>query len=115
MKTSQWMKIAYLGLAAALLSACGSQESANTDIAIVNNNSKATKSVAIESVNTLVSNSSLLTSLAQLYPNGQLPAERVAQAAQELNQNPTALLLTSAAPSATASKIKQQSDRKSVV
>ena len=95
----------------ALLAACGSQDGSNTNTAITNTALTAAKSVAnlaIKPADKNPDSSSLLQSLAQLYPNGQLPAERVSQAAQELSQNPTALLLTSAAPSATNSSKQQQ-------
>ena len=74
-----------------LITACGSQESLNT-----NNLAAASKTA-----NTHTSSSSsgqtdsgLLQSLAVLYPNGQLPANRAAQASQDLSQNPAALKLT---------------------
>lgn len=40
----------------------------------------------------------LLDSLAALYPNGKLPADRAAQSAKDLAENPAVLLLTSEAP-----------------
>ncbi len=40
----------------------------------------------------------LLDSLAALYPNGKLPADRAAQAVKDLAENPAVLLLTSDAP-----------------
>ena len=40
------------------------------------------------------SSTKLLDSLALLYPDGQLPAERTAQASLDLSQNPAALKLT---------------------
>lgn len=93
----------------ALLSACGSQDSVNTGLTDKNTALEATKNIAdnAESINKN-SDSILLASLAQLYPNGQLPKQRSDQAAQELSQNPTALLLTSAAPSATSSILQQK-------
>jgi YHYH protein/Repeat of unknown function (DUF5648) len=39
----------------------------------------------------------LLDSLAALYPNGKLPADRAAQSAKDLSENPAVLLLTSEA------------------
>ncbi len=111
------IKLWFIYCAITLLAACGAQESANsyknTDAAGVNIASTATNNVAYDAVPVEPSSDSkLLTSLAATYPGGQLPAERAAQAAQaaqELSQNPTALLLTSAAPSATtAGSIKQQ-------
>ena len=76
-----------------LLSACGSQEDSNSA-------SAAAKSVAsTEVINTEAPSDAvrpvgLLISLAQNYPGGQLPPERISQAAQELAQNPAALKLT---------------------
>ena len=40
----------------------------------------------------------LLASLAMLYPNGQLPDERLQQAQNDLNENPAVLLLTAETP-----------------
>ena len=40
----------------------------------------------------------LLDSLAALYPNGKLPADRATQFAKDLAENPAVLLLTSEAP-----------------
>jgi alpha-tubulin suppressor-like RCC1 family protein len=92
----------------ALLSACGSHEDSNSAAA-------AAKSVvAPEAINTEKSTDaarpvSLLISLAQLYPGGQLPAERLAQAAQDLTQNPAALKLTAEpATEATSQTIQPQ-------
>ena len=107
------IKLWFIYCAITLLAACGAQESANsyknTDAADVNIASLATNNVADNAAPAESgSDSKLLTSLAATYPGGQLPAERAAQAAQELSQNPTALLLTSAAPSATNSSIQQQ-------
>ena len=83
----------------ALLAACGAQESANTDkntdAAVVNIASTATINVANNAAPAEPSSDTkLLTSLAATYPNGQLPAERAAQAAADLLQNPAALKLT---------------------
>lgn len=83
--------VALICIALALLTACGSQENANT-----NNLAAAPKTA-----NTITSTSSsgqtdsgLLQSLAALYPNGQLPANRAAQASLDFSQNPAALKLT---------------------
>lgn len=104
-KTKNLVICSTIALLTFLLASCGSQEGVNTDVATTNNSLTASKSIANNvEINAKNTNSSLLTSLAPLYPNGQLPANRVAQAVQELTQNPTALLLTSAAPSA----VKQQ-------
>jgi Protein of unknown function (DUF1566)/Repeat of unknown function (DUF5648) len=78
----------------ALLAACGSQEGVNTYEAGVNNALPATKAAANSTVSPAENNanaSPLLQSLAKLYPNGQLPADRVTQAASDLAQNPAAL------------------------
>ena len=106
-QTKPWFIYSCIALSTFLLAACGSQEGKNIDAAGTNTALTATKSIAKDTSSTEASagnantafNSPLLTSLAQLYPNGQLPAERVAQSTQDLAQNPTALLLTSAAPS----------------
>ena len=83
----------------ALLAACGAQESANTDkntdaagvnIASTDTINVADNVVPVESS----SDTKLLTSLAATYLGGQLPAERAAQAAADLLQNPAALKLT---------------------
>jgi Protein of unknown function (DUF1566)/Repeat of unknown function (DUF5648) len=89
--------------AIALLAACGSQDVANTNAASTNIALEAVKSIANNA-----SNSNLLTSLAQLYPNGQLPAERVAQAAQDRAQNPAALTLTAAQTRAAQTLVQPQ-------
>lgn len=95
-KAKHWLICSFL----ALLTACGSQEGLNADVASTNTALIATKSISNKvEIGTKDTAPTLLASLAQLYPNGQLPADRVTQAAQELSQNPTALLLTSAAPS----------------
>ena len=83
----------------ALLAACGSQESTNSDtktpLTGVNIASTAPDIVADNTVPVEPSSDSkLLTSLATNYPNGQLPAKRVAQAAADLLQNPAALNIT---------------------
>ena len=94
--------VALICIVLSLLTACGSQESPNT-----NNLAAASKTA-----NTHTSSSSsgqtdsgLLQSLAVLYPNGQLPANRAAQASQDLSQNPAALKLTAE----TATALKTQS------
>jgi alpha-tubulin suppressor-like RCC1 family protein len=81
------------GFSIAILTACGSQDGTNTDVASNNSASTASKTVAIEATKT-APKSPLLASLAANYPNGQLPSNRVAQAAQDLAQNPAALKLT---------------------
>lgn len=69
----------------AFLAACSGQEAVTTD---ASSGSQSTTQTAQST------SSSLLDSLAMLYPNGQLPAERTAQAANELSQNPSVLTLT---------------------
>jgi Domain of unknown function (DUF5011)/Protein of unknown function (DUF1566) len=78
---------------ALLLTACGSQDSANTSVASTNNAYPATNSIA-PTAPSVQTDSGLLKSLAVLYPNGQLPANRAAQTAQQSQQNPAALKLT---------------------
>lgn len=73
----------------ALLTACGGQsgiESASS------NTSNSAASAAAQ--NQSAQSSGLLSSLALLYPNGQLPASKAKQAAYELEQNPAAVVLT---------------------
>jgi NHL repeat/Repeat of unknown function (DUF5648) len=78
-----------------LLAACGSQDSANTDVAGVNTASNATKTVATQTTETTTIGTSpkrdLLANLALTYPGGVLPADRAAAAAEQLAQNPAAL------------------------
>ncbi len=64
-----------------ILAACSGQGTSSTGSAELStqSNSQTQKT----------ENTSLLASLAREYPNGQLPAERVAQAAQALSQNPS--------------------------
>jgi Domain of unknown function (DUF5011)/Protein of unknown function (DUF1566)/Repeat of unknown function (DUF5648) len=81
---------------ALLLTACGSQDSANTN---TNTNTTATTASKTANTSTVTSpsgqtDSGLLKSLAALYPNGQLPTNRAAQTANERLQNPAALKLT---------------------
>lgn len=78
-------------LFAFLLSACGGKDSTTTT-----NTNKTTTSTAAPSV--------LLGSLALAFPNGQMPADKVAQAARELAQNPAALKLTAENSKATVTK-----------
>jgi sugar lactone lactonase YvrE len=79
----------------ALLAACGSQDSANTDLADVNTALPATNTVATQETTTTTVGTSpkrdLLTNLATAYPGGALPADRAAAAAEQLTQNPAAL------------------------
>ena len=98
-----------------LLAACGSQDDSSTGSATANTSSIAAKSViAPESIKTETPSDAarpvgLLMSLAQNYPGGQLPPERIAQAAQDLAQNPAALQLTAeAAPETTSQTIQPQ-------
>ena len=98
-----------------LLAACGSQDDSSTGSATANTSSIAAKSVtAPESIKTETPSDAarpvgILMSLAQNYPGGQLPPERVAQAAQDLAQNPAALQLTAeTAPETTSQTIQPQ-------
>ena len=79
----------------ALLAACSSQESANTDAALAKTALTATTTVATQTTDTTVIGTSpkrdLLANLATAYPGGVLPAERAAAAAAQLLQNPTVL------------------------
>ena len=108
----QTLKHLFLCASITLLAACGSQDSANNDVAGVNTALDVTKTVA-SSVDSGTQNtdaslgSSLINSLAQLYPNGQLPANRADQAAQDRAQTPAALKLT--AETAPSQSIQAQS------
>jgi predicted small lipoprotein YifL len=79
----------------ALLAACGSQDSTNTDTAVVNTALDTTKTVATQTTETTTVGTSpkrdLLANLALTYPGGVLPADRAAAAAEQLAQNPAAL------------------------
>lgn len=113
MKTCQWIKTTYLVIAIALLSACGSQDESNTANSVLSAENVAAKSAAspdtinVETPADVARPVGLLISLAQKYPGGQLPAERSAQAAQELAQNPAALKLTADLAIETASQTIQ--------
>jgi alpha-tubulin suppressor-like RCC1 family protein len=105
----RWM----ICLCIALQAACGSQESANTDkstsiagLAGVNIDSTASNNVAKSPEK---SDNKLLTSLATNYPNGQLPADRVAQAANDLAQNPAVLKMSAGTAPVAGSKVTAQS------
>jgi Protein of unknown function (DUF1566)/Repeat of unknown function (DUF5648) len=97
-------------LVVALLTACSGQSSTDTV-----SSGTATKAVqttqATQTTSTSSSSSGLLASLAVAYPNGQLPAASVAQAAKELAQNPAALKLTeqSAPQTAPATQVAAES------
>lgn len=82
-------KIWLVCLCMALISACGSQDSAGSSSA---NAALQTSSKSANSANT-----SLLDSLAVLYPDGQMSEQQKALAAKELLQNPTALRMTAPA------------------
>lgn len=80
-------KIWLLAMSIALISACGSQDSGGNSNAALLANGK--------SANT--ANTSLLDSLAVLYPNGQMSEQQKTFAAKELLQNPAALRKTAPA------------------
>jgi sugar lactone lactonase YvrE len=103
---THYLKHLLLYTSIALIAACGSQESVNTDkstdLAGVNTASVASKTVATQATETAadiavastspkIPSKDLLTNLALAYPGGALPAERAAAAAAELAQNPAAL------------------------
>lgn len=80
--------VSFVGCAA-LLAACGS----NTD----DSNTQASTTAAPQSQQLAASDTSsvsLLSSLAQLYPNGQLPAGQQASASEQLAQNPAVLKMS---------------------
>jgi Repeat of unknown function (DUF5648) len=74
-------KSIFLLLSVCLLAACGDQGTTSTGTTKLVGQSNA------QAQNT--ENTSLLASLAKEYPNGQLPADRVAQSAKALSQNPS--------------------------
>lgn len=83
-------KIWLIALSVAFISACGSQDSGSSTNAVLLANSKSAN----------ISNTSLLDSLAVLYPNGQMSEQQKALAAKELLQNPAALRKTAPASAA---------------
>lgn len=97
-------KSCLISLILALLSSCGGQNSpVASDGSTVKTVSGGVNTPATGLLTTKVS---LKDSLAALYPNGQLPADRVAQAAKDLAQNPAVLHYTAPAPT---SKLQGQS------
>lgn len=93
------LKNGLISLLLVLLSSCGGQNSP-----VASNDSTLKKASAEQDATALKSSStkvSLMESLAKLYPNGQLPANRATQAAKDLAQNPAALSLTAPAPTST--------------
>ena len=88
------------GIALTLLTACGGQST--TDTLTTSGATSQTSQTLSSTANGQTNATKLLDSLAVLYPNGQLPANRTAQAAIDLGQNPAALKLT--AETATTAK-----------
>lgn len=88
-----------ISLLLVLLSSCGGQ---NSPVAS-NSSTLITTAIGLDAtgLNQTIAKVSLMDSLAKVYPNGQLPANRVAQAAKDLAQNPAALKLTAPAPTST--------------
>lgn len=86
----QWLISGFI----VFLSACGPQETANTELA----NTNAALQASNKSAN--IGNRDLLDGLAALYPNGQMSEQQIALATKELKQNPAALRMT--APASTA-------------
>ena len=89
-------RIWLIALSIALISACGSQDT------VGGNNGNSDLQASSKTVKT--SNSSLLASLAALYPNGQMSEQQKAMAAKELAQNPAALRKTIPASASINSK-----------
>ena len=79
---------------ALLLSACGGQATTDTASLTANSAQKTSQTEQSSQSTSTSTPSSLLASLATVYPNGQLPAGNAAQAAKELAQNPAVLHLT---------------------
>lgn len=77
-------------LFAALIVACGQSTTDTANSTPPNNSQKAINSQTAQTTSSSPS-STLLQSLALNYPDGQLPANRVAQAAKDLAQNPAVL------------------------
>ena len=94
------LKNSLISLLLVLLSSCGGQNSP-----VVSNSSQLTTPSTGSDAAALKPTSgkvNLMESLAKLYPNGQLPAYRVTQAAKDLSQNPAALTFTAPAPTSTS-------------
>lgn len=89
-------------LFAALLAACGQSA---TDTA----SSKAVQTSQTAAISATAAPSELLDSLAKAYPNGQMPAQKMAQAAKELAQNPAVLTLTAEKSTANVQNAKSDS------
>jgi Protein of unknown function (DUF1566)/Repeat of unknown function (DUF5648) len=82
------------GIALIMLTACSGQS--GTDTLANGGASNQTNQTLSFSASSKTGSTQLLDSLAVLYPNGQLPANRTIQAGQDLSQNPAALKLTAA-------------------
>lgn len=89
-------------LFAALLAGCGQSA---TDTA----SSKAVPISQTAAISASATPNDLITSLAKAYPNGQMPAAKMAQAAKELAQNPAVLSLTAEKSTATVQNAKSAS------
>ncbi len=84
-KLSIRSKSILLPLSICIVVACGGQGTIDTSSAKLASQSN----VLVATTSQKTENSSLLASLAREYPKGQLPAERTAQAAKTLSQNPS--------------------------
>lgn len=104
-KVRSYLPACLAGLAFALLSACSGQSA--TDTAATDSSTGQNQALSQSTSSTQPAQGNLLDSLAALYPNGQLPADRVAQAAKELAQNPAALRQTDQTSLATNQFISQ--------
>jgi Repeat of unknown function (DUF5648) len=97
------LKQLFICISIALLASCGSQDSKNTDLTVVNTAATATQKIATADTDTATApppapstsprlpTRDLLTNLALAYPGGVLPPERAAAAAAQLAQNPAVL------------------------
>ena len=104
------LKNSLISLLLVLLSSCGGQNSpVASNSSQLKTPSTGSDAAALKPTNGKVS---LMESLAKLYPNGQLPAYRVTQAAKDLSQNPAALTLTAPAPTSTNNIQSQKADIK---
>ena len=91
-------KSALVLLSVCILAACSGQDTSSTG--------STELSAQAKSQTQKTENTSLLASLAREYPNGQLPAERAAQAAKALSQNPS--VFKNSAAVASQSKVSAQ-------
>lgn len=103
-------KSIFVLLSICVLAACSGQGSSGTSSAELAGQNQARSVQQTQKTE----NTSLLTSLAKEYPNGQLPAERVAQAAKALSQNPSVFKNSASATSAATSASQASASAQSI-